>query len=84
MSVNETKWIKQISDVLVGKTITAVSYMTAAECKDLGWFARAVIIEIQDKKGNKTYLYPMSDDEGNDAGAMGTSDPKLSVIPVFG
>jgi hypothetical protein len=79
----ETKWIEEISRVLVGKKITDVSYMTADECKELGWYDRAIIIELQDTKGNKTYLYPTSDDEGNNAGAIATSDPKLTVIPVM-
>lgn len=64
---------------LQGKMIQEVRYMTAAEAEKSGWDYRPLIIILND--GN--WLVPMSDDEGNNAGAIGTSFPNLYTVPVM-
>ncbi len=55
---------------LVGRKITSVRYMTDKEQQSFGWYKKAVVITLDDG----SVMFPMSDDEGNDAG----------VIQVFG
>ena len=73
------EWEKDCSDFLKGKVVKKVRYMTKSEADATGWFSRPLIIEFSDG----TYVMPMADDEGNDGGAMYTSDKELSVIPVM-
>ncbi len=73
-------WTRKISYFLVGKTIKRIRYMTAQEVDDLGWTKANVVIEFTDGH----WIVPMMDDEGNDAGALWTSEGnKLSIIPVI-
>lgn len=51
---------------LVGRKIIAVRYMTAAEQQHVGWHRSPVVLQLDDG----TLLFPQSDDEGNDAGAL--------------
>lgn len=71
-------WEKQISEFLVGKTIAKVRYLTEEEVDYLGWYRKALVIEFTDG----SYIFPSADDEGNNAGALFTSDDDLPVIPV--
>jgi len=73
------RWTKDVSQLLVGRTIKKVRYMDAKEVDELGWMRKAVVIELD----NGLLLYPSADDEGNDAGAIFTTDKKLSTIPVI-
>jgi len=73
------QWAKEVAKHLVGKQIRSVRYMTNQEVKDASWYHAAIVIELDDK----TLLYPMADDEGNDAGALGTNNNELQVIPVI-
>lgn len=75
----EEKWTKQIADFLVGKTIKEVRYMTEEECKQMMWYNRPLVIAFTDG----SWIFPSMDDEGNDGGAMYTSDDKLPIIPVL-
>lgn len=79
MSDQEQKWLKLIRKKLLGRKIVKVRYMSASEQEDLGWFNRAIVLQLDD--GN--LLYPSQDDEGNDAGALFTNDEELPTIPVF-
>jgi len=46
----------------------------------LGWTKANIVIEFTDGH----WIVPMMDDEGNDAGALWTSEGnKLSIIPVI-
>ncbi len=73
-------WTAKISDFLVGKTVRHIRYMTAQEVDDLGWTKSNIVIEFDDGH----WLVPMMDDEGNDAGALWSSEGKqLSIIPVI-
>ena len=75
----EEKWTKQIADFIVGKTIKEVRYMTEEECKQMMWYNRPLVIAFTDG----SWMFPSMDDEGNDGGAMYTSDDKLPIIPVL-
>jgi len=51
---------------LVGRKITSVRYMTDKEQQSFGWYKKAVVITLDDG----SVMFPMSDDEGNDAGVI--------------
>ena len=72
-------WNKKVREFLVGKTIKSVRYMTDAEMEDFMWYRKPVIIDFTDG----SYMIPQSDDEGNNGGALYTSDKKLGVIPAI-
>ena len=73
------KWSKEVGGKLVGRKIVAVRYMTDKERKEQWWSKSAVVIRLDDGSA----LYPMSDDEGNDAGAIATTYEDLPVIPTI-
>lgn len=72
------KW-EQKCQVLVGKTIGAVRYMTDEEMRNMYWHRKCVVIIFTDG----TYIFPSMDDEGNDAGSLFTNIPNLDGIPVI-
>ena len=74
----EQKWVKAISDKLVGKTIKEVRYISDKEARDMGWHARSVAIQLSDGG----WVFPMQDDEGNGPGALSTTYKDLPTIPV--
>ena len=51
---------------LIGLQITGIRYMSEEECVDLYIDNRAIVLTLS----NGTILYPMVDDEGNDAGVL--------------
>lgn len=69
----------QASLVLVGRKIKSVRYLSAEEAENLGWYSRSVVIELD----NGTLIWPSSDDEGNNAGALFTTDQRADTIPVI-
>jgi len=73
------KWTKECSKNLVGKTIKSVRYMTDKEMNDLGWYSKSLVIIFTDG----SYIFPSSDDEGNNAGALFTSFKDLDTIPTI-
>ena len=73
------KWSKEVGEKLIGRKIVAVRYMTDKERKEQWWSKSAVVIRLDDGSA----LYPMSDDEGNDAGAIATMYEDLPVIPAI-
>ena len=78
MSIQE-KWEGEISTALVGRTIVKVEYLSEKESESNGWYKRPIALVLDD--GN--WLIPMSDDEGNDGGAIATSFKELDTIPVL-
>jgi hypothetical protein len=72
-------WNRKVSDFLVGKTIKSVRYMNNEEMEDFMWYRKPVIIDFTDG----SWIIPQSDDEGNNGGALYTSDEKMSVIPAI-
>ena len=80
MKKNITKdWETKISKFLVGKTIKKIEYLSKAEIEEMGWSKIPLVIEFTDG----TWIFPMCDDEGNDGGALATSDENLYTIPVM-
>lgn len=51
---------------LVGLTIINVRYATPQEVEDMGWYSAPIVIQLSDG----TVMFPQSDDEGNDGGAL--------------
>ena len=72
-------WTGMARSHLMGKVITNVRYMTDEEQEASDWYRKSIIIELD----NGTGFFPMADDEGNDAGALGTSFKGLETIPVI-
>ena len=77
---NPTKhWEKVAATVLVGRKIVAVRYLSSDEREGLGWDCRSVVFQLD----NGTLVWPSADDEGNDAGALFTTDKRGDTLPVI-
>ncbi len=59
-------WDDKVKNLLLGKKIILVRYMTDAELTQTGFNKRGIIIQLDDG----TIIWPVKDDEGNDAGAI--------------
>ena len=60
-----TEWAAKLKP-LVGRTIVGVRYLDASEVSRLGILRHPVCLQLDDG----ALLWPMADDEGNDAGAL--------------
>jgi hypothetical protein len=72
-------WGERCAKHLVGKTIKKVGYLTEKEKESMYWHTTSLVIEFTDG----SYIFPMTDDEGNGAGALATSFEGLETIPVI-
>ena len=72
-------WTAKARKLLVGRTIAAVRYMTEEEAADSDFYSSPIVIIFDDG----SYIFPMRDDEGNDAGALATSDEENPTLPVI-
>ena len=72
-------WADKVSNLLVGKKVQQVRYLTDEEVSGLGWFSKAIVLIFEDG----TCVFPSADDEGNDAGALFTTNESLPAIPVL-
>ena len=77
--MNEEKWIEAIRKSLVGKKVAGITYLTEDQAEENLWCNRPVVIIFDDG----SYIIPLSDDEGNNAGALATSYHTLPIIPVM-
>ena len=77
----EKFWNKNAKEVLLGKTIVSVNYMTKDDADYMHWGKRPIIFKLSD--GTTCYL--SCDDEGNDGGALFYSDKngKHDELPVL-
>jgi hypothetical protein len=75
----KAQWVKDIKKVVLNRQIVKVRYMTNEEVEHMGWYAAAVVFQLSDG----TLLFPSRDDEGNDAGAIFTTNDNLPTIPVI-
>lgn len=76
----EKFWNKKAKEVLLGKTIVSVNYMTQKNADDMGWHKKPVMFKLSD--GTTCYL--SCDDEGNDGGALFYSkNGKHDELPVL-
>ena len=64
-------WEKYGTKHLKGRTIINVRYLTDEEMKGMGWHRKSIVLELSDG----SLLFPSSDDEGNDAGALFGQSP---------
>tara|TARA_R110002051_G_scaffold324572_1_gene422459 strand:- start:1148 stop:1402 length:255 start_codon:yes stop_codon:yes gene_type:complete len=72
-----TKWNKIAEKLLLGKKIVKVEYMSVKESEDMMWSYQPVCFLLND--GN--WIFPMRDDEGNDAGALAVGNDYM--LPVL-
>jgi hypothetical protein len=72
-------WTETATNLLKGRKIVRARYLTNKEAETLGWDYRCVVIELD----NGLMIYPSMDDEGNNAGALFTTDPKVQTLPVL-
>ena len=72
-------WIDVAKKQLLNRKIVDVRYLTTEEMENLGWYHKCVVMVLDD--GNM--IYPSSDDEGNNAGALFTCDPDQPTLPVL-
>ncbi len=70
-------WQKRVAKELVGRKIVKVRYLTDEEAGD--WWKVPMAIQLDNGK----WLTPMSDDEGNNGGALATTIEGLPCIPVI-
>jgi hypothetical protein len=75
----EKYWTDKIAKNLVGRKITRVEYVSDKEVEESMWYRKPIAICLD----NKYWLVPMSDDEGNDGGALSTTFKDLGTIPVI-
>ncbi len=61
---------------IIGQKIVKVRQMTSIERDREGWYRGTVVIELS----NGVLLYPSSDEEGNDAGALFGKDGDHTFI----
>ena len=73
------RWEDIISNQLVGRKIVEIRWMTQKEAKESLWDYQPVILILDDG----TSIYPMSDDEGNQAGSLYHCGAEQSTIPVM-
>jgi len=79
MNKTEKKWTNKANNILVGKKIVKVRYMNKKECDDRYWYSRPICMQLDDG----TWIYPSSDDEGNDGGALFTTSKDEYCLPVL-
>lgn len=72
-------WESIARKMLEGKTIATVRYMTEEEAANSGFCSSPIVMILDDG----SYIFPMRDDEGNDAGALATSDQENPTLPVI-
>lgn len=75
----ENYWTGIASGQLKGRTVKAVRYMSEEEAKEMMLDSRPVAIFFDDG----SFVFPMRDDEGNDGGALFTSNETNPVLPVI-
>ena len=77
-STLSAQWAEKLKP-LVGRTIVGVRYLDAGEVKMLGIAHQPVCLQLDDG----ALLWPMADDEGNDAGALFIqSGAKTTTLPA--
>ena len=92
MDKTTKRWTKVASDILVGRTITKVAYLTRKEAEeDFAWDKRPITFTLD----NGLIVIAQMDDEGNDGGVLlvefpgetveirGEKYQKSEVLPVL-
>ena len=76
----KNKWLKKANKVFLGRKIVKVEWMSDKEIDNAGWDKRPLCLLLDDG----TWIYPMADDEGNEGGALYTTNNTGNCFPVFG
>ena len=72
-------WTVQAASVLEGRTIKKVRYLDEDELRSLYWRSTTIVLELD----NGTLVFPSCDDEGNEAGALYTTNEDVSIVPTI-
>ena len=76
MDKTTKRWTKVASDILVGRTITKVAYLTRKEAEeDFAWDKRPITFTLD----NGLIVIAQMDDEGNDGGVLLVEFPGETV-----
>jgi len=75
------KWTKTAENVLLGRRILKVEYMSSEECNEYMWYKRPITFILD----NGTRVIAQMDDEGNDGGVLTClTENKEEILPVLG
>ena len=75
------RWTKIAEDVLLGRRILKVEYMSSKECNEYMWYKRPITFILD----NGTRVIAQMDDEGNDGGVLACLTNKAEeILPVLG
>ena len=75
------RWTKIAEDVLLGRRILKVEYMSSKECNEYMWYKRPITFILD----NGTRVIAQMDDEGNDGGVLAClTDKAEEILPVLG
>ena len=81
MGLLTKRWTKVAEDVLLGRRILKVEYMSSKECNEYMWYKRPITFILD----NGTRVIAQMDDEGNDGGVLTClTDTKEEILPVLG
>lgn len=72
-------WTAFATELLKGRRITSVRYLTDKEMDDVGWHRRPVCLCLD----NGTWLIVVADNEGNDGGALQVITNEFKLIPTL-
>ena len=75
----KTKWEESIGKAFIGRKIVKIEYLNKEEVNDLEWNSVPCCFQLD----NGVWFYPQQDDEGNDGGALFTTDKELSIVPTL-
>ena len=75
----EKRWTKIAENILLNRKIVKIRYMSEEETDEMYWHCSPICMQLH----SGVWIYPSSDDEGNDGGALFTTDDKESCIPVL-
>lgn len=73
------KWETFAKELLVGRTIVEVGYVTDSEMSLNGWNRRPISFKLD----NGTWLIVLTDNEGNDGGALQVITNEFKLIPTL-
>jgi len=76
----EERCTKHAKELLVGKTIKDVVYLSHMDIEEMLWSKRPLMIYLDDG----SLLIPMKDDEGNDGGSLHYHNQKEQVTDTIG
>jgi len=73
-------WQDKAEKMLVGRKIVKVEWMTDKEAENNYWYSKPICMLLDDG----TWIFPSSDDEGNNGGALFTTSKIENCLPVMG